>query len=310
MRNSFIKTLTELATEDPRIMFLTGDLGFGVIEEFQKRFPKQFVNAGVAEQNMTGLAAGLAHSGRIVFTYSIGNFPTLRCFEQIRNDVCYHDLNVKIITVGGGFAYGALGSSHHATEDLAVMRALPNMTVIAPGDPVETALATRAIVKKSGPCYLRLSRSNDPVVHLSSPAFEIGKALQLRDGHDITLISTGGMLPITMNVAKLLSDRDLKTRVLSMHTVKPIDKEAIIRAGKETPLVITIEEHQIGGGLGGAVAEVLMESKLEKKPRFHRIGIQDTFASVMGSHDFLRAQHSLSAEKIVLTILSEASIKM
>lgn len=304
MRNAFIKTLTELAADDARIMFITGDLGFGVIEEFQQRFPKQFVNAGVAEQNMTGLAAGLALSGKIVFTYSIGNFPTLRCFEQIRNDVCYHHLNVNIVTVGGGFAYGALGSSHHATEDLAVMRALPGMTVIAPGDPVETTLATRAAVNINGPCYLRLSRSNDPIVHPSPPAFEIGKAVQLREGHDLTLISTGGMLPITMKVADLLSDRGVQARALSMHTVKPIDEEAILRAGKETPLVVTIEEHQIGGGLGGAVAEVLLESDLPEKPRLKRIGLNDTFATVIGSQDFLRAQHGLSAEKIVQTILS------
>lgn len=304
MRNAFIKTLTELAAKDPRIMFITGDLGFGVIEDFEKRFPSQFVNVGVAEQNMTGIAAGLALSGRIVFTYSIGNFPTLRCFEQIRNDVCYHNLNVKIVTVGGGFAYGALGSTHHATEDLAVMRALPNMTVVAPGDPVETALAVQAAVERPGPCYLRLARSNDPVVHTKEPAFEIGKAIQMREGNDLSLISTGGMLPIAMKVADLLAGHNLKARVLSMHTVKPLDEEVIFKSAKETPLVVTLEEHNILGGLGGAVAEVLLESALPKKPRFKRIGLKDTFATCIGSQEYLRLEHGLSPDAIVKTILS------
>src|SRR5713226_3860325 len=156
MRNAFILALTDLAAQDPRITLVVGDLGFGVVVDFSKRFPKQFINAGVAEQNMTSLAAGLALSGKIVFTYSIGNFPTLRCLEQIRNDVCYHNANVKIVSVGGGFSYGSLGMSHHATEDLAIMRALPGMVVVAPGDPMEAACATRAVAAYDGPCYLRL----------------------------------------------------------------------------------------------------------------------------------------------------------
>lgn len=304
MRNAFIKELTALAEKDPRIMFITADLGFGVIEDFEKRFPNQFLNAGVAEQNMTGMAAGLALSGRIVFTYSIGNFPTLRCFEQIRNDVCYHNVNVKIVTVGGGFAYGALGSTHHATEDLAVMRALPNMTVVAPGDPVEAALATRAAAERPGPCYLRLARAGDPVMHTSLPVFEIGKAIQMREGSNLTLVSTGGMLPLTMKVADMLKNRGLSARVLNMHTVKPLDEEALLRAAQETPLLVTLEEHSILGGLGGAVAEVLLESSLPKKPRFKRIGLHDTFATCIGSQDYLRDAHGLSPEAIAETIFS------
>src|SRR5712691_10038528 len=165
MRPAFFRALPELAAADERVNLVVGDLGFGVVEPFVERFPARFFNAGVAEQNMTGIAAGLALSGKTVFTYSIANFPTLRCLEQIRNDVCYHNANVKVVAVGGGFAYGALGMTHHATEDLAIMRALPGMVVVAPGDPLETELATRAIVSHSGPCYLRLGRAGEPKVH-------------------------------------------------------------------------------------------------------------------------------------------------
>ena len=165
MRTAFLTTLFELAKHDERIMFVTGDLGYTVVEPFMNELPKQFLNAGVAEQNMTGMAVGLALSGKIVFTYSIANFPTLRCLEHIRNDVCYHHADVKIVAIGGGFAYGAMGASHHATEELGIMRMLPGITVMAPGDPVEAAHATRAVVEQSGPCYLRLGKAGEPIVH-------------------------------------------------------------------------------------------------------------------------------------------------
>lgn len=165
MRTAFIETLTQIAEKDPRIMLLVGDLGFGVVTEFAKRFPDQFVNVGVAEQNMTGIATGLALSGKIVFTYSIANFPILRCLEQLRNDVCYHQANVVSVSVGCGFSYGALGMTHHGTEDIAIMRTLPYMTTIAPGDPIETQAATAEAAKGIGPVFLRLGRAGEPVVH-------------------------------------------------------------------------------------------------------------------------------------------------
>src|SRR5437879_9322206 len=194
MRTAFIQTLNELADRDPRVCLVVGDLGFSVIEEFATKPPDQFGNAGVAEQNMIGLAAGMALTGKIVFTYSIGNFGTLRCLEQIRNDVCYHRANVKVVAVGGGLAYGNLGVTHHASEDVAIMRALPNMTVVTPGDPVEARLATRAVVAHGGPCYLRRGKTGEPVVHAEEPAFELGRAITMREGSDLTLIASGGML--------------------------------------------------------------------------------------------------------------------
>ncbi len=257
MRTTFIDTLSELAADDERIWLLNGDLGYSVLERFTALFPRRSVNVGVAEQNMTGVAAGLALCDKIVFTYSIANFPTLRCLEQIRNDICYHNLNVKIVAVGGGLAYGAQGYTHHAIEDLAIMRALPNMTVIAPGDPAETRAATRALVKWPGPCYLRLGKAGEPVVHRSDFDFQIGKAIMLREGADVTLISTGGMLKNVVEAAELLSAKGISARVLSMPTVKPLDTQAVESAARATRLLCVVEEHSEMGGLADAVARCL-----------------------------------------------------
>ena len=297
MRNACIETLLELAKSDERIVFITGDLGFGVVTPFMQQLPLQFVNAGVAEQNMTGMATGMALTGKIVFTYSIGNFPTLRCLEHIRNDICYHNANVKVVSVGGGFAYGSMGPTHHAIEDLAVMRALPGMTVIVPGDPVETRAATRAVVEYPGPCYLRLGKAGEPTVHQSAIDFQIGKAIRLREGRDATLISTGGILEPTVKAAERLAREGIETRVLSMHTLKPLDEDAVLAAARETKAIVTIEEHSILGGLGSAVSELLAESDVQKVP-FKRIGAPTAFSPYIGSQDYMRRHHGLTEEAI------------
>jgi transketolase len=303
LRTAFIETLFELATEDKRIVLIVGDLGFGVVTRFMKELPDQFVNAGVAEQNMTGMAAGMALSGKIVFTYSIANFPVLRCLEQIRNDIGYHNANVRIVPVGGGMAYGSLGPSHHATEDIAIMRALPNMLVVAPGDTVETRLAVKALIDYQGPAYLRLGRAGEPQVHESTPDFQFGKAIKVREGRDVTLISTGGQLFDSVRAAESLSEQGISARVLSMHTVKPLDQEAVISAALETQAIFTVEEHSIIGGLGGAVAEVLMESQVRPQ-YFKRIGLNDQFSSLVGEQDFLRAHYGVDRAGIVETVKS------
>ena len=298
MRTAFADTLVDLATSDEGIFLLMGDLGYGVLDEFAKRFPKRFINAGVAEQNMTGVAAGLALSGKIVFTYSIANFPTIRCLEQIRNDVCYHNANVKVVSVGAGLAYGTLGATHHGTEDIALLRSLPNMTVVVPADPIESRLATRAIHAKKGPCYLRLGRSGEPIVYQDEPNFVLGKAIKVREGEDLTLIATGGITHSAVCAADALAEQGLSVRVLSMHTIKPIDVDSIRNAAIETGGIVTIEEHGQIGGLGSAVEEVLVEHT-DCRIEFKKLSLGNTFCHAVGSQEYLRERLSLSVNDIV-----------
>ncbi len=256
MRNTFIAELCRLAEADERIWLLTGDLGFSVLERFAEKFPKRFINAGVAEQNLTGVAAGLALAGKIVFTYSIANFPLLRCLEQIRNDVCYHQANVKIVAVGGGLCYGAQGYTHHGVEDLAALRVLPGMTVVAPGDPVETRLAARALAAAPGPAYLRLGKGGESAVHESEPAFQLGRALRVREGRELTYLTTGGVLPLAAEACAKLAATGRSAGLISLPTVEPLDQEAVLNAARTTGHLVTVEEHG-PGGLAAAVGELL-----------------------------------------------------
>lgn len=302
MRAAFFRALVRVAEERPDVHLIVGDIGFGAVEPYVSKFPGRFLNVGVAEQNLTGIAAGMALSGKTVFTYSIGNFPTLRCLEQIRNDVCYHRANVKIVAVGGGFAYGALGMTHHATEDLAILRALPEMTVIAPADPIEAEYATQAVAAHSGPCYLRLGRAGEAVVHRSPIDFEIGRAIQVREGTDVTFISTGGLLGTALEVADALAEMGSEARVLSMHTVKPLDVDAVLTAARDTRAIVTLEEHSIIGGLGSAVAEVLAEASDTHVP-FKRLGVATGFSRIVGSQNWLRHHNGLSVEAILQSVV-------
>lgn len=295
MRTAFVEQLCLLAEQDEQIWLVCGDLGYSVLEAFTSRFPKRFLNAGVAEQNMTGIAAGLALAGKTVFTYSIANFPVMRCLEQIRNDVCYHNLNVKIVSVGGGLAYGTHGYTHHGVEDIAVMAVLPNMTVVAPGDPVETRTATTALAMAHGPAYLRLGKSGEPVLHREKINFQIGSAIQVQEGCDLTLISTGGMLGTAIDAAKSLRLRGWSVRLLSMPTLVPLDVDAIRRAAMETQAIVTVEEHGVGG-LGTLTAEVLaaMSAGIPFFPmRLNRVPMK-----VAGSQMELRENQGLSVEGI------------
>lgn len=285
MRTAFIETLGELARKDPRIMLLTGDLGFSVMESYASEFPRQYVNVGVAEQNLVGVAAGLGLSGRICFVYSIANFSTFRCLEQIRNDVVYNRAKVKVVAVGGGLAYGPQGYTHHGVEDIAIMRALPGMTVLAPGDPVETRLATIAAVTHDGPCYLRLGKANEPVVHEREPVFRIGKAIEVLPGSQATVFATGGILSAVVRAARQLAGEGVSVAVVSMPCVKPLDCDAVLAAARTGP-ILTVEEHSVTGGLGSAVAEVLAESGCQV--RFRRYGLPDRVYHEIGSQTYLR----------------------
>ncbi len=304
MRDHFIETLTQMAERDSRIMLITGDLGFGVLDEYRRRFPKQFLNAGVAEQNMTGIATGLALDGFIVYTYSIANFVFMRCLEQIRNDAAYHDCNVNIVCVGGGFSYGALGISHHATEDLAIMRSLPGVTVVSPGDGWEASEATEAITRQAGVCYLRLDRSGAGDLEHPQCQFQLGLARQIRDGTDVTLMATGGILGDVVKAAERLQRNGISCRVLSVHTIKPLDRESIQRAARETGGIVTVEEHTVDGGLGSAVAETLLESGVFPG-FFQRVGLRNGFSSVVGSQTYLRARYNIDTEAIVAAVLQQ-----
>lgn len=304
MRDAFVESLFELACSDPNVMLLTGDLGFGVFEQFEIDHPLQYINVGVAEQNMTGVAAGLSLEGKKVLTYSIGNFPTLRCLEQIRNDACYHDANVTVVATGGGFSYGALGMSHHCTEDLSILRALPNVTVIAPSTRWEARQATKEIVNRSGVGYLRIDKTvaNDDNGSIGG-SFQIGKARTLHQGNDLTIISTGGITAEAMKAVEIAENDGFSIRLLSMHTIKPIDENAILLAAKETKNIITVEENTIIGGLGSAVAEVCMTAGVNLES-FKRIGLQDTYSSVVGSQQYLREHYEMDSQAIYSNIIS------
>ena len=286
MRTAFVESLLGVARERDDVLLVTADLGFSVLERFRDALPGQFVNVGVAEQNMIGVAAGLADVGKTVFAYSIANFPTLRCLEQIRNDVCQHGYPVRIVAVGGGLTYASQGYTHHGVEDIGVMRALPGMTVIAPGDPLEAACATRALCDLPGPAYLRLGKAGEPRVHGEAVDFRIGKALEVVAGSDLTLISTGGMLVHAMEAAEELRADGVSARVLSMHTVKPLDEDAVRRALTETAAVITVEEHNVGSGLGAAVALVVAAHD-GVRARFRSFGLPDQLYSRVGDRDYM-----------------------
>ena len=302
MRDTFVKTLIELAKENHDIELITGDLGFGVLKPFWEQCPDQFTNAGIAEQNMTTVAAGMALEGKTVFTYSIGNFPTLRCLEQIRNDCAYHDANVKIVCIGGGFVYGSLGMSHQATEDLAILRALPDVVVMAPGDLVEAEACTRALATMPGTAYLRLGRGGEKRIHERLDDFQIGKAVKVCDGERVALFSTGAIFEEVRDACGLLRDAGLSPAVYTFPTVKPIDKELIETVARDFELIVTCEEHNVVGGFGSAVAEVLAEMR-KKRAYLLRIGMNDQYCVRVGNQKYLREQYGMDGKTIAERVL-------
>ncbi len=297
MRKIFNKTLLELAEQDSRIHLVLADIGYGEIEGFARRFPDRYVNVGVAEQNMTGIACGIAMEGGIAVTYSIANFPTLRCLEQIRNDVCYHNANVKIVIIGGGVSYGPLGISHHSTEDIAIMRALPNLVVMAPCDLPEAEAATRAMMAYEGPVYYRCGYKGEKDIHHRPFDFEIGKAITVEDGDDCAILFAGPLGLEAQKAVEAARGNGIHCRLISMHTIKPIDRAAIVAAAKETGRIITVEEHNLSGGLGSAVAEVLADEGC-LNIKFKRMALPDVNVHEVGSQQWLRAYYHLAAPDI------------
>ena len=296
MRNAFISELAELA-EDPRLMTLLADNGIIVYDDYQKRRPKQLLNLGIAESNLIGVAAGLASSGFIPVVYSIIPFLVMRPFEFVRDDICYQNLNVKLVGIGAGFAYSSLGPTHHGTEDVALLSCLPNMTILSPSDPLETRKAARAAYEHDGPVYLRIGTGRNPVVNQTDYSFELGKGIELRSGTDISLISTGTILSEVLKASDALERQGISARVINIHTLKPLDREIVIRAAKETGAVLTIEEHTTTGGLASLVASELMESSVGRA-RFACLGLKNRFCENYGAIEDLRKALGLTAEDI------------
>lgn len=309
MRSIFIKTLEDMAREDSRIIFLSADLGYTAFDSFRRNHPDRFINAGIAEANMASIAAGLAISGMKVYCYSIIPFLVMRSFEQIRFDVCYHDLDVTFVGAGGGLSYGLEGFSHYAVEDLALMRTLPNMTVTAPGDPYEVKEITKQTLLHDGPVYMRLAKRGEPFVHESHPAIKLGKgvAVTSSDKAKVTVISTGAILARTKNAIDLLKDKGIDVNLISMHSLKPFDSDIVKEYAVRSDAIFTVEEHYTGCGLGSQVAELLLE--IGYRGKFLKIGLPDKLDNICGNWAFLLDHYGLSINNISDTIEKTVSCK-
>jgi transketolase len=294
MRDTFVKCLMKRAASDDSIFVVTPDMGFSVFETFIEKYPERFLNVGIAEQNAIGVACGLALSGKKVYVYSIIPFVTMRCFEQVRIDVSFMRTNVKLVGVGAGLTYGAAGPSHHAIEDIAVMRALPNMTVCCPGDPVETRELITQSFDYEGPMYIRLGKNKEKRIHQESTKIEFGKAATVTEGDHLVLFTTSNMLEEGKKIADEYESTGKNITLISMHTMKPIDEECIKRMIQKKIPIVTLEEHNLIGGLGSAVAEVIAESG--QAVNFRRIAINDSFCRTVGSHACLRKKMGLAID--------------
>lgn len=301
MRTAYLNTLYDLACRDKRVYALISDNGAIVYDKYRKDLASQYLNLGISESNMLGMAAGMASCGKIPFAYTIGAFLAYRAFEFIRNDICLQRQNVKIVGIGAGEAYSALGSTHHSTEDLGGLRTLPNLTILCPASPLEVKKATAAAYEHEGPVYLRLGTNGEPEIYKEDYSFEIGKGVMVQGGNDITLIGTGSILSDILYVAELLKKEGIQARVLNIHTIKPIDGEIIMRAIEETGKIVTVEDHNIIGGLGSAVAEIIAESG--KGVKFKRFGLK-SFSYGYGTYSQMKEMNGIGAEQIFKEIKS------
>ena len=306
-REAYGKALARIGLENENIVVLDADLSKSTkTAEFKKVCDERFFNMGIAEGNMMAVAAGLASCGKIPFVSTFAMFAAGRAFEQIRNSICYPKLNVKICATHAGITVGEDGASHQAIEDISLMRSIPNMVVISPCDAVETEAVIEAITNYNGPCYVRLGRSGVPVINSKENyKFELGKAIELREGNDVSIIATGIMVDAALEAANILSEEGIKARVINVHTIKPIDKETIIKAARETGIIITAEEHSIIGGLGSAVCEVISEN--HPVPVL-RVGVKDVFGESGKPAELLKA-YGLMPEDIVKAVKKGLELK-
>lgn len=298
MRSTFVNTLTELARKNDKVICVIGDTGFSVFEQFEREFKERFINVGIAEQNFVSVGAGLAAMGMKPYIYNVVSFMTLRSMEEIVLDICYQENPVVLVGVGGGHAYGPAGPTHHAYFDIAMMRMMPNMTVICPADPIEMKAAMEASDFFDKPLYIRIGRSVDPVVHQKPISFEIGKGICMREGTDGVLFVTGTMVKDAVSACDQLKDMGLDIALYSMHTIKPIDTALIQKCMEQYPAIFTLEEHSINGGLGSAVGDVILESGAKNNVLFKKFGFPDTFAPVTGSREYLNAYYGVDAKSV------------
>lgn len=294
MRDTFTRCLEAYAQDHPNLVLVSGDLGFGVLFPYMKKFPDRFINAGISEQAMMSMAAGMALEGKTVVVYSIGNFPTLRCLEQIRNCCAYHEANVKIVCVGAGFVYGTLGMTHHATEDMSALRLLPGVKVYAPADAIETEAVMTPFLSEPGVAYLRIGRGGERHCHAegSLAGYQSGRAVEQFAGTDAYILTAGNILPSAIDAAGLLRQRGLSVGVASFPTVKPLDEEYLSRVAAAVPVIYTLEEHTVVGGFGGAVCECVSALR-GPRARVVRLGLNDTYCAVVGSQAYLEERFGL-----------------
>jgi len=304
MRNAFADEITKLAIADERVVLLSGDIGNRLFDDLKERVPGRFFNCGVAEANMMSLAAGLALSGLRPVVYTITPFVTSRCLEQIRDDVCYHDLGVTIVGTGAGLSYATLGATHHSCEDMGMLRLLPNMTVLAPADPQEVRWALRAALAQRGPLYMRLGKKGEPKMHEKVPDVPIGCWMPMRGGADLALLAAGTMLPVALEAADRLHAQGLAAAVFSCPSVKPLDTGRLAELASRFPLLVTLEEHSVVGGFGAAVAEWVVDQP-PQRARLMRCGTADRFLHASGEQHYAREQFGLTAEAITDRVLAE-----
>lgn len=304
MRKTCLDMVYELARKDRRVFFIGSDLGIGTLKQFKAEMPDRFFMEGVSEANIIGIAAGLALEGKIVYINTIATFLTRRCFEQVALDLCLHNANVRLIGSGGGMVYAPLGPTHEAIDDIAIFRALPRMTIVAPADADEMRRLMPLTVDYSGPIYVRLGKGGDPIVTNDRTPFQIGKTISMRDGSDALIVTTGVMLKPALDAAETLGKEGIETAVLHTPTIKPFDTEAVIEQASRVQAIVTLEEHNIIGGLGSAVAEAIAEANFDAPRRFKRIGLPDVFPDKYGSQASLMARYGLTAERVVEIVQS------
>jgi transketolase len=303
MRKACLDMVYQLAKKDPRVFFIGSDLGAGTLANFKSEMPDRFFMEGVSEANLIGVAAGLALEGKIPYFNTIGTFITRRCFDQIAIDLCLHNVKVRLLSSGGGMVYAPLGPTHLAIEDLSILRALPNMTIIAPADAEEMKRAMLETLDYPGPIYVRIAKGNDPIVTRPEPPFQIGKAYLMRQGTDALLVTTGITLKRALDAASELQHSGVEAAIVHVPTLKPLDRETLIEAARAPRAIVTIEEHTILGGLGSAIAEVVLEAGFSSPKRFKRIGIPDAFPDKYGSQESLMERYSITSREIVSTVL-------